>query len=90
MRRVVWTEPALRDLVSIRDYIGEFNPLAAMRMLLRLKNAGDSLTEFPDRGRAYHRRWRELTLIRPYVIRYRVTEDVVFILRIRHGARQPV
>jgi len=32
---------------------------------------------------------RELTVIYPYILRYRLTGGVVSIVRIRHGARQP-
>jgi toxin ParE1/3/4 len=32
---------------------------------------------------------RELAVIHPHLIRYRITEDGVIILRIRHGMRQP-
>jgi toxin ParE1/3/4 len=49
----------------------------------------ESLTEFPDRGRDAGEGMREMTVVRPYVIRYRVAEDAVFILRIRHSARMP-
>jgi len=30
---------------------------------------------------------RELTIIHPYLIRYRVRNDTVLVLRIRHGAQ---
>jgi plasmid stabilization system protein ParE len=32
---------------------------------------------------------RELTVVYPYVIRYRITVDHLRILRVRHGARRP-
>ncbi len=31
---------------------------------------------------------RELAVIHPYLIHYRIREDAVIILRIRHGARE--
>ena len=33
---------------------------------------------------------RELATIPPYLIRYRVLDDRVLILRVRHGARRPL
>ena len=30
---------------------------------------------------------REMTIVWPYILRYRVSGDKVFILRIRHGAQ---
>ena len=89
MARVLWTEPARQDLEDIRSYIGRFSPLAAQRMAVRLRAAADSLREHPDRGRSIARGRRELTIIRPYLIRYRLDGEIVVILRIRHGARRP-
>jgi toxin ParE1/3/4 len=86
--QVVWTRRALSDLVAIRAYIGQFNPLAAQRMALRLRVAGDSLQEHPERGRTVGKR-RELVIVRPYLIRYRIQAGRVEILAIRHGAQRP-
>jgi len=87
MRRIVWSEPARGDLESIRAYIGQFDPSAAQRMAERLLAAADSLEQFAERGRPIDEGRRELTIIRPYLIRYRVTAETVFILRIRHAAQ---
>jgi len=56
-------------------------------MAERLLAAADSLEEFAERGRPIDEGRRELTIIRPYLIRYRVAGDAVFILRIRHAAQ---
>jgi addiction module RelE/StbE family toxin len=85
---VVWTHRALRDLDRIWDYIHQFNPLAAQRMALRLQAAGESLAHFPLRARGKVR-YRELVVIRPYIIRYRVVGERVEIITIRHGAQRP-
>jgi plasmid stabilization system protein ParE len=87
--QVVWTEPALASLENIRVYITDFSPLAAQRMALRLRAAGESLAEYPDRGRMIGGGRRELVTVPPYAIRYRVTRDRVEILSIRHGAQRP-
>ncbi len=89
MRRVVWTDEAIANLDAIAVYIGEFNPLAAQRLALRLKAAGDSLADYSERGRSIHGGMRELTVIYPYLIRYRVTAETVAILRVRHGVMRP-
>lgn len=87
-RPVIWTAEARSNLIAIRTYIGQFSPLAAQRFTARLIAAAESLDELPSRGRPV---WglHELTVIRPYVIRYRVTPDAVYVLRIRHAARRP-
>jgi plasmid stabilization system protein ParE len=78
---------ATRELETIRAYISEVNPHAAQRLTLRLLEAADRLSEFPDRFRASGSA-RELVVVRPYVIRYRVRADHVLILRVRHGAQR--
>ncbi len=55
-------------------------------MAHRLRDAGDSLGLFPDRGGGGIREW---TVIYPYIIRYTVGDNVVRVLRIKHGAQQP-
>ena len=87
MSRVVWTEPARQDLENIRAYIGQFSPLAAQRMALRLRAAADGLRDYPERGRSIPGGRRELTIINPYLIRYRCDGEIVVILRICHGVR---
>jgi toxin ParE1/3/4 len=83
--RVKWTVAALSDLERVRIYIGHFNPTAARRMAERLVAAADSLADFPERGRPIGSGRRELIIVHPYVIRYRVLGDQVLVLRIRHG-----
>lgn len=87
MAQVIWTWRALADLAAIREYIGQFSPLAAQRMAARLRAAAERLAEHPERGRLATATLRELVAIPPYVIRYHVGDDVVHIVRIRHAAR---
>ena len=87
--RVVWTATALEDVRAARDYIHERNPLAARRIAEDLLAAGDSLTDFPYRGRPGRTvGTRELVIVRPYIIVYEVGEDRVLILRVWHGAQR--
>ena len=87
---VVWSRRALSDLSAIRAYIHQSRPLAAQRMALRLRAAAESLNENPDRGRPVGPVGiRELTVIWPYIIRYRVRSKAVQIIRIKHGAQRP-
>lgn len=88
MRRVVWTQSARADIERITDYLKSVSPKGATRISVQLVAAANSLADFPERGRAIGPR-RELTVIPPYVIRYRVDADRVLILRVRHGARRP-
>lgn len=87
MLRIVWTDEAVAHLEAIVTYIEAFNPAAARRLGERLIELADSLAEFPNRGRDAGEGRREMTTIWPYILRYRVEEERVVILRIRHGAR---
>ena len=89
MTTVVWTFAAVADLEEIRRYIGAFNPRSAQDTADRLIAAGNGLANFPNRGRPVSGTdLRELTVVSPYVIRYRVAGDHVLILRVRHGMRR--
>jgi addiction module RelE/StbE family toxin len=87
-RRVVWTEEARANLSAIRSYIADFSPLAAGRLAERLVAAAETLATHPHTGRRVRGDLRELTIISPYIVRYRVTDTTVLILRVRHGARR--
>lgn len=89
MLRIVWADEAVANLEAIVTYISEFNPAAAARLAERLVAVADSLSEFPERGRDAGEGRREMTIVPPYLLRYRVERDRVIILRVRHGAREP-
>lgn len=81
---------ATSALAGVYAYIVEFNPSAARRLTMRLRTTADSLADYPERGRLIRPGVRELTTVRPYLIRYEVAEHMVRILSIRHGARRPL
>lgn len=87
--RVIWSPRAIRDLVGIRAYIGQFAPLAAQRFTARLIGVVESLADQPNRGRPLGDNVRELTVVRPYLVLYEVKAGSVHVLHIRHGAQQP-
>jgi toxin ParE1/3/4 len=87
--RIVWSQRSRRDLNGIHAYIGQFAPLAAQRFAARLIAAVEALAQHPERGVSVKGRVRELLVIAPYRIRYRVVDDAVQIIRIRHGAQRP-
>jgi toxin ParE1/3/4 len=87
---VVWSDTALDQLDAVGTYIEQFNPRAAGDVATHLLAAGNSLENFPHRGRPIPgTTMRELVTAYPYVIRYRIVRDTVRILRIRHTARRP-
>lgn len=84
---MTFTRLALADLTHIRAYIGQFNPAAAVRMAGRLLGVATELAEYPLAGRPTAKGRRELTIVPPYVVVYRVAGNRVRILRIWHGAQ---
>ena len=88
--RVVWTRTAARGIQHAYDYLADFNPRAAAHVAETLRDEGNSLMHFPERGRPVPgTAMRELVAAYPYIIRYRVDGDTVVILRVRHSARYP-
>lgn len=90
MAEVVWLKEAIEQLDLIVAYIELFDPVAAERIGDRLFALGGSLSEFPNRGRPADSGIREMTIVPPYILRYEVVGDVVFIRGVRHGARRPL
>jgi toxin ParE1/3/4 len=88
-RPVIWSARSLRDLQSIRAYIGQMARLSAQRFTARLLAAIESLADQPHRGRPVRSNLRELVVVAPYVVRYRVAAGSVQIVRIKHGAQRP-
>jgi toxin ParE1/3/4 len=88
--KIVWSPEAIGDLISLRAYIAENNPAAALRTAQRIVQLiEDGLVENPSMGRPGRvPGTRELVITRtPYVVPYRVRGDAIEILRVYHGAR---
>jgi addiction module RelE/StbE family toxin len=88
---VVWTRPALNDVLQIRDYIAADSTRYARVVAERLFAAVDRLVEFPLSGRIVPEldgtSFREV-ISQPYRIVYRVRADIVAILTVVHSARR--
>jgi addiction module RelE/StbE family toxin len=82
---VVLSTEALADLTEIRNYLGERSPAAASRIAVQLVAACDRLEHLPERGRpGLVAGTRELPVIWPYVIVYRIRSETVEIVRVWH------
>lgn len=88
--RVRWLRKALANLDEEADYIAADNPAAAGRLVLRILAEVELLRESPAMGRAGRvSGTRELIVAgTPYIVPYRVRDEVVEILRVFHGARK--
>ena len=87
--RIRWTSAAVTDLENIGQYLKERHPTLAQPTVERLYDAAQSLTKFPYRSRAGQLPGtRELvTAPLPYIIVHQVSDPVIHILRILHGAQ---
>jgi toxin ParE1/3/4 len=86
--KVLWQAAALDDIRRLVEYIAAENPAAARRIAQELVVAGDSLTLFPQRGRAgLMPGTRELAAVRPYILVYAIEESTLRILRVWHSAQ---
>lgn len=81
---------AADDLERISSYLFEKTPLHAPELVRAIYSAPAVLLQFPRRGRPGKKEGtRELALTRlPYIVVYRVSGDIIHILRILHGAQK--
>ena len=88
--RLEWSELAYQDRMDTFQFIARDSVKAAARVDDAFDTQAEQLVDFPESGRIG--RWpgtRELVISGlPYILVYRVIDDLVFILRVLHGARQ--
>ncbi len=87
---IKWLEDALYDLQSLRYYISQDNANAANKVVKKILNKVDLLSEQPNIGRQGRvLNTRELIISdAPYIVPYRVKNDAIEILRVLHCAMQ--
>lgn len=87
--KVAWSDAAESDLASILSYIAKDDKAAAFRVVDKLEAAGNSLAEFPRRGRVGRSSGtRELVVPSTnYILIYQLTDDGVEVLHALHGAQ---
>ena len=88
--QLVWTEAAISDLISIRDYIEHDDLEAAERVAASILNSVEKLETNPLVGRLGRvTGTRELVVAKyPYVIPYRIRGEQVELLRVIHSRRE--
>ncbi|ACS78209.1 type II toxin-antitoxin system RelE/ParE family toxin [Maridesulfovibrio salexigens] len=88
--RVKWLRGALKDLDAEASYLATEDVDLAQKTYSHIRDRGDLLGNFPQKGRPGRvPGTRELVLDRyPYIIPYRVKNDVVEILRVFHTRRK--
>ncbi|HHT9124422.1 MAG TPA: type II toxin-antitoxin system RelE/ParE family toxin [Candidatus Brocadiia bacterium] len=90
MAKVIWTEPALKDLHDVIEHIAEDSQIYAERFGIRVVEAPRRLVQFPYCGRVVpefkDENIREL-IYGSYRIIYLIRQDVCYITAIIHGSR---
>jgi toxin ParE1/3/4 len=89
--RFRYTAEAVRDLVSIGDYIRSRNPHAGAAVEAAIRTTIDLLTEFPQIGRDRPELGvRAIGIPRyPYTVYYRLDGGAVWVVHIRDDRRRP-
>ena len=90
--RVRFTPTGRAQFLAAIAYIRRENPAAAARFRQRAEQALRRLEQFPESGRVVPEfpdlPYREV-LVPPYRFFYRITEAVVWVVAVWHGAQQP-
>lgn len=86
--RLAYSENAVADLLRLREFIAEKDPLAAARVATELLSRIESLCLFPEMGRAVELAPNPKVIrdavFGKYIIRYSAHTETVVILRIWH------
>ena len=93
MRKVIWLTEAIDDLVRLREFIGYKNREAAKRATITIKNMAKILENYPDIIHPLEDLPDFHDLVVPfgsgsYIVRYRIEENTVYILGIRHSKEE--
>ena len=88
--RLEWSVFALDDRNAIFDHIEVDSPQAAVAVDDRIEEQVELLLQFPEMGRPGRiEGTRELVIEHtPYVAAYRITGEIIRVLRVLHGAQQ--
>ena len=89
MRRLEWRPLAEADLMDILDYIGQDNPDAAVELVQKIHEKTEGLRTRPTLYRAGRvRGTREMIVHRNYIVFFKVNDEAVTILRVKHARQQ--
>ena len=88
--QIKWLNLALLDLDEAEAYIAQDNPVAAAEVVLKIVKAVSLLEWQPGLGRPGRVSGTKELIVpdTPYIVPYRVKEDVVQVLRVYHSYRK--
>lgn len=89
MRKIIWLNSAVNDIVRLRGFVAAKNPKTAKKAAQIIKKAAAKLKELPNVGKpaADLPEYRDLPIqfgAAGYIMRYKIHQDDVYIIQIRH------
>ena len=91
MAEIVWTEPALDDLGEITNYVALDKLSAAQRLVQKIFNRVELLSQSPKSGRKVpelsRSKYKEV-IVGPCRIFYRFSGDIVYMLHVMRAERE--
>lgn len=89
--KVRYTSGAQADRLAISAYLADRSPVGQRKVLRAILDTVDEIASQPCSGRATDVGSARTRLVRryPYRVFYRVTDDTIEVLQIRHMAREP-
>ena len=89
MNRLQWRPLSLVDRDAIMEYIGQDNPTAAIDLDLEFEAKAEDARRRPKLYKPGRMQGTREIVVRPnYVMVYRVTGDLVEVLRVLHAAQK--
>jgi len=87
--KVKYSPESIGDLQRVVEFVEDKNPYAARRIAIDLQEGVERLKQFPQIGlpvlkAADPEQLRDL-YVADYAVRYLITDEVIYILRIWHG-----
>ena len=93
MSGVIWLPEALLDVTRVHVFLKTKNTGAAKRVASLLQKGGNMLATYPEAGSPINGDKRELVMpfgAGAYVLRYRIANQTVFIIRVWHSKENRV
>jgi plasmid stabilization system protein ParE len=88
--KLAWLPEARDDISRLFDFLVDKDPDAALRMLQRVRAGAATLLEFPHAGKRMDEDAERRELFVPfgvgaYVLRYRLREETIVVIRVWHS-----
>lgn len=87
--KVRYSSESIDDLQRVVEFVENKNPYAARRIAIDLQEGVDKLKQFPQIGlpvlKAFDPEQIRDLYVGDYTVRYLITEDIIYVLRIWHG-----